>query len=155
MTPAVKLLELNNIPHTIHEYSHEPSVESYGLEAAKSLGVSSELIYKTLVVQLDNKQLAVGIIPITNNLNLKLIAKALTCKKATMANKDDVVRSTGYILGGVSPIAQKKRIKTIIDNSAKQYNTIFISGGKRGLEVELSPTDLANICSASFANIKQ
>ena len=155
MTPAIKLLEKNNIPHTIHEYVHEPSTESYGLEAAKLLEASPLLIYKTLVVQLDNKQLAVAIIPVENSLNLKSIAKIIGNKKASMASKGDVVRSTGYVLGGVSPLALKKRISTIIDDSAKLHSKIFISGGKRGLEIELSPIDLAKLCSARFADIKQ
>lgn len=155
MTPAIKLLEKKKIPHVIHEYSHNPSIESYGDDATIALGVEKSLIYKTLVVQLDNNELVVGIIPISNNLSVKAIAKQLGSKKAIMAKKEDVIRSTGYILGGVSPIAQKKRLKTIIDISANEHSRVFISGGKRGLEVELSPTDLAILCSANFADIKQ
>ncbi len=155
MTPAINLLVNKRIPHVIHEYSHDPSNESYADEAAIALGVENSIIFKTLVVQLDNKELAVGVIPISNSLSVKAIARTLGSKKAMMANKNDVTRSTGYILGGVSPLAQKKPLKTVIDISADEHTYIYISGGKRGLEIELSPTDLASLCSATFADIKQ
>jgi len=154
MTPAIKLAQKQKIPHTIHEYAHDANHASYGLEAAEKLGVSPSQVFKTLVVELDNKILAVCVIPVSHSLNLKAAAKAANSKKTVMADKQDVQRSTGYVLGGVSPLGQKKRLKTLIDDSAKQFDTIYVSAGKRGLEIELAPQDLQSLCGAEFADIK-
>ncbi|MGO1329452.1 MAG: Cys-tRNA(Pro) deacylase, partial [Idiomarina loihiensis] len=135
------------------EYSHDPASESYGGEAAEKLGVPQEQVFKTLVVSLDGKELAVGIIPVSSRLSLKLIAKALGAKKATMAIKSDVERATGYVLGGVSPLGQKKRLRTIIDASVICNSTVFISAGRRGLDMELAPEDLKTLVSGEFTNI--
>jgi len=155
MTPAIKLAQKANINHKIHEYTHDSSTESYGLEAAEKLGVAETRIFKTLVVSLDNKTLAVGIIPVSEKLSMKLLAKAAGVKKAVMATQADVERSTGYVLGGVSPLGQKKRLKTVIDASAKANDTIFVSAGRRGLEIELSPVDLASLVNGVFSGICQ
>ncbi|NLW04758.1 MAG: Cys-tRNA(Pro) deacylase [Pseudomonadaceae bacterium] len=155
MTPAIKLAKKNKVSHKIHEYAHDDSSESYGLEAAEKMGVPEERVFKTLVVTLDNKELAVGVIPVSFKLSMKLIAKAAGSKKAAMADKSDVERSTGYVLGGVSPLAQKKRLKTIIHLSAKNHSTIYVSAGRRGLEIELNPNDLAQLTNAKFAEICQ
>ncbi|AQS35278.1 Cys-tRNA(Pro) deacylase [Shewanella psychrophila] len=151
MTPAINALKQANIEFTIHEYHHEAGCDSYGLEAAEKLGLQPEQVFKTLVVQLDGKQLAVAIIPVDSKLSMKLIAKATKAKKAAMANADDVQRSTGYKLGGVSPIAQKKPLKTYIDISAKNYVKIYVSGGQRGLDIELAPEQLLLVTKAQFA----
>ncbi|WP_417438586.1 Cys-tRNA(Pro) deacylase [Idiomarina sp.] len=153
MTPAIDVAKENEISFKVHEYSHDPASESYGGEAAEKLGVPQEQVFKTLVVSLDGKELAVGIIPVSSRLSLKLIAKALGAKKATMATKSDVERATGYVLGGVSPLGQKKQLRTIIDTSATYNSTVFISAGRRGLDMELNPEDLKTMVSGEFVNI--
>lgn len=155
MTPAIDIAKKHKITHTIHEYSHDASSASYGQEASEKLAVSASTVFKTLVVKLDNKELAVAIVPVTCQLNMKLVAKSLKAKKAAMALPSEVERSTGYVLGGVSPLGQKKPLKTIIDNSAKQFDTIFVSAGQRGLEIELSPQDLLALLNAQYAHISQ
>lgn len=155
MTPAINAAKKFNIEHALHEYVHDPAAESFGLEAAEKLNVTEQRIFKTLVIALDNNELVVGIIPVGKKLSMKLIAKAMGEKKAAMADKLLVERATGYVLGGVSPLGQKKRLKTVIDSSALQYETIFVSAGRRGLEIELSPKDLIMLTSAVVADIAQ
>jgi Cys-tRNA(Pro)/Cys-tRNA(Cys) deacylase len=155
MTPAIILAKQNNIVHRIHEYEHDSASESFGLEAAEKLGISAERVFKTLVVNVDSKNLAVGVIPVSSMLSMKLFAKAVGGKKAVMAEQPDVERSTGYVLGGVSPLGQKKRLETVIDSSAKNFDTIYVSAGRRGLEIELSPEDLRILVSGVFASICQ
>ena len=155
MTPAINLVKKKKINHSIHEYQHDASAishgESYGQEAADKIGVNAEQVFKTLVVNLDNKELAVAILPVSSMLSMKQVAKAAKAKKAVMADKLAVERATGYVLGGVSPLGQKKRLRTFIDVSAEQYKTIFISAGKRGLEIELSSKDLEALLNAQFS----
>lgn len=155
MTPGIKIAEQAKIAHKVHEYSHDPASDSYGLEASTKLGVDQARVFKTLLVNLDNKELAVGIIPVSSMLSMKLIAKATGAKKAKMAEQADVERSTGYVLGGVSPLGQKKKLKTILDSSAMSHSTIFVSGGRRGLEIELSPDDLVRLTHGALASITQ
>ena len=155
MTPAIDLAKQQGIAYTVHHYQHEPASVSYGLEAAEKLGVKPERVFKTLVLQLDGKQLAVAVLPVNQQLSMKLAAKALGAKKAEMANAADVMRSTGYVLGGVSPLGQKKPLPTLIDNSAQQFASIYISAGKRGLEIELAAEDLRRLLDAQFAAIGQ
>ncbi|HAC28987.1 MAG TPA: Cys-tRNA(Pro) deacylase, partial [Marinobacter hydrocarbonoclasticus] len=141
MTPAINAAKQARVNYTIHEYEHDPAAESYGEEAAEKIGANPAQVFKTLVVSLDGKDLAVGIVPVTAMLGLKQIAKAAGAKKALMADKQLVQRTTGYVLGGVSPLGQKKPLKTFIDQSAEDFETIFVSAGKRGLEIELAPAD--------------
>lgn len=155
MTPAINVAKKHKIKHKIHEYTHDHSSESYGSEAADKMAVSQARVFKTLVVVIDNSTLAVGIIPVSSMLSMKLIAKALGAKKAAMADQADVERSTGYILGGVSPLGQKKTLKTVIDSTAMNYPTIYVSAGRRGLEIELSPSDLSKLTRAKLATITQ
>ena len=155
MTPGINIAKKAKIPYKVHEYAHDPSIESYGSEAAKKMGVPEERVFKTLVVRLGTNDLAVGVVPVSSLLNMKLMAKAIGAKKASMAETSDVERSTGYVLGGVSPLGQKKRLKTIIDSSAKKYPTIFVSAGRRGLEIELKPKDLEKLTNGMFAEICQ
>jgi len=155
MTPGINVAKKAKIAHKVHEYAHDSSSESYGLEAAEKLGVPEARVFKTLVVSLDNKELAIGVIPVSSMLSMKLLAKAAGAKKATMAARSDVERSTGYVLGGVSPLGQKKRLKTIIDSSAKNHTTIYVSAGRRGLEIELSPNDLEKLVNGIFSEISQ
>lgn len=155
MTPGIKVAQKAKITHQVHEYAHDPSSESYGLEAANKLSVSASRVFKTLVVSLENKELIVGIIPVSSKLGMKLIAKAAGAKKASMAEHSEVERSTGYVLGGVSPLGQKKRLKSFLDTSAKHHSTIFINAGRRGLQIELSPNDLVEIVNADYAELCQ
>ncbi len=155
MTPGINIAKKAGVAHTIHEYPHDPSSESYGLEAAEKMGVPAEKVFKTLVVSLDKQELAVAVVPTSSMLNLKQIARALGGKKANMAEPADVERTTGYVLGGVSPLGQKKRLRTIIDVSASNYTTIFVSAGRRGLEIELSPDDLVTLVNGELAAICQ
>ncbi|GAA5214656.1 Cys-tRNA(Pro) deacylase [Corallincola platygyrae] len=153
MTPAITLAAKQKIAHQVHEYAHDPGCDSYGLEATKKLGVPAERVFKTLVVELDGKSLAVAVVPVMAKLGLKQIAKAAGGKKAAMADPVDVQRSTGYVLGGVSPLGQKKRLPTIIDSSAESLTSMYVSAGKRGLEIELAPLDLQKLTHAKFAAI--
>ena len=155
MTPAINLAKKLKLDYHIHEYTHDADAQSYGQEAADKLGVAPEQVFKTLLVADDNDKLAVAIVPVCAKLNLKKVAKALGCKKVQMADPKAVERSTGYVLGGVSPLGQKKRLLTIIDDSAAQQATIYVSGGRRGLEIELPPSQLAQALSANFADIQE
>jgi Cys-tRNA(Pro)/Cys-tRNA(Cys) deacylase len=153
MTPGILVAKKAKISYTIHEYAHNPATESYGSEAAEKMGVPEARVFKTLVVNLDNRELVVGVIPVSSMLSMKLIAKAAGAKKANMAAAADVERSTGYVLGGVSPLGQKKRIKTFIDASAEHFSSVYVSAGRRGLEIELHPNDLKNLTNGIFAEI--
>ena len=154
MTPAVNSAKKAKIAYTLHSYIHDPASVSYGEEASEKLGISPERVFKTLVVLIDSKQMVVAVIPVSSMLSMKQIAKAAGGKKAEMAKGTDVERSSGYILGGVSPLGQKKRLKTFIDSSAENFPTIYVSAGRRGLEIELSPKDLKTVCSAEFYDLK-
>lgn len=151
MTPGIEVARKAGVQHHIHEYAHDPGHPSYGLEAAEKLGVQAAQIFKTLVVALDTKGLAVAVLPVSMMLNMKMLARAAGKKKAVMAPAIDVQRSTGYVLGGVSPLGQKKPLPTFIDESACQFNSIFVSAGRRGLEIELSPDDLCMLTHGKFA----
>ena len=153
MTPAITLLLKEKIKHTVLKYEHDTNTASYGLEAAEKLELDVDQVFKTLVVCDDNKKLAVAIVPVSQKLSEKKMAKALGVKKVAMANADAVIASTGYVLGGVSPLGQKKRLASVIHKSAEGLATMHVSAGKRGLEVALSPADLALLTSAKFADI--
>jgi len=151
MTPAINSVKKSGFAFHLHEYDHAATAHSFGLEAAEKLAVAADQVFKTLVVKLDAHQLAVGIVPVNRQLGLKQIAKAAGAKKAVMAAPAEVERSTGYVLGGVSPLGQKKHLATFIDHSAQTFSTLYVSAGRRGLEVELSPQDLAALCQGQFA----
>ncbi|MGP4862864.1 Cys-tRNA(Pro) deacylase [Psychrobacter sp. T6-5] len=159
MTPAIDLAKKRGLDYRIHEYTHDSHAASFGLEAAEKLGVAVTQVFKTLVVSTDTGDLAVAILPVDKTLNFKKMAKALSankllsCKKVQMADPKQVERSTGYVLGGVSPLGQKKRLKTVIDSSAKDQTTVYVSGGRRGLEIELPAAQLANTLDAHFSAI--
>ncbi len=153
MTPATKMLDKAKIPYRLHEYQHDANAGAYGLEAAEKLQLPLEWVFKTLVAELDNGTLVVAIIPVDKKLNLKQLAKAAQAKKAAMAAPEKVQRSTGYVLGGVSPIGQKKRLATFIDERALQLAQIYVSGGRRGLDIELTPTALQDVTQARFASL--
>lgn len=153
MTPAITFAKKHQLDYQLHEYVHDASAASYGLEAAEKLGVTAAQIFKTLVVITDADTLAVAVLAVNTSLNFKKMAKALGCKKVQMAEPKQVERTTGYVLGGVSPLGQKKRLATIIDISAQNQLTIYVSAGRRGLELELSAQLLAESLTALFFDI--
>jgi len=156
MTPAIDLLNQRSIDFKIHHYQHQPGAVSYGDEAADSLGIKPQRVFKTLIVEakLSSKSiLVVAVVPVSASLDLKSLAKAVGAKKTALADKRKAQISSGYILGGVSPLAQKRSLKTIIDISASNFTSIFVSAGKRGLELELAPADLAKLTNARFIDI--
>ena len=155
MTPAITILKKHKVAYTLHKYQHDQNHRSYGLEAVEKLNLPADQVFKTLVSMLDNNELVVAIVPVTSMLDLKLLAKACNSKKSVMADKAAVEKTTGYVLGGVSPLGQKKRLKTLLDSSAKEFQTIYVSAGRRGLEIELSPLDLAELTGGSFFTIAQ
>jgi Cys-tRNA(Pro)/Cys-tRNA(Cys) deacylase len=141
MTPACNLLKKLKIPFSIHEYEHDPACTNFALEAAEKLNLPMESVFKTLLIT-DDKQFFVAIIPVTHTMSLKKAAHAFGLKKVRMAKPDEAERITGYLVGGISPIGQKKMLKTALDASAKPLEKIYVSGGKRGLDVGLVPEDL-------------
>lgn len=151
MTPAVAAAKRAGIEHRLHEYEHDPSHESYGQEAAEALGQAPERVFKTLVAKLAGGSLAVGVVPVSSKLDLKALAKALGAKRATMTDIPEAERATGYVAGGISPLGQKQRLAFAIDESALAFDTIFVSAGRRGLEIELSPADLVRLTRAVTA----
>jgi Cys-tRNA(Pro)/Cys-tRNA(Cys) deacylase len=151
MTPAIALAKKAGIGFKTHHYSHDPNHPSYGEEAAEKLGVDPARVFKTLVISLDNRCLAVAVVPVASKLDLKAAAKALGGKRAAMAEAGEVERSTGYVLGGVSPLGQKRRLASLIDVSAQALDALFVSAGRRGLEIELAPADLCRLLDGAFA----
>lgn len=152
-TPATVALVAAGIEHTCHPYRHDPRASSYGLEAAEVLGLDPQQVYKTLLSRLGDGELVVAVVPVSGQLDLKALARAVGATRATMADPADAQRVTGYQIGGISPIGQKRRLRTVIDTSALDHATVFVSGGRRGLDVELRPEDLIALTSAMTAAI--
>ncbi len=151
-TPATALLAKQRIAHKVHTYSHDPRHASYGLEASDALGVAPERVFKTLVVEVDGA-LAVGVVPVAAQLDLKALAVAVGGKRAVMAAVTAAERATGYVAGGISPLGQRKRLPVVLDSSALGFPTVYCSGGRRGLELELAPADLVRAADAVVAPI--
>lgn len=146
------LLTKQKVTHRVHAYAHDPAAASYGEEAAQSLGVAAARCFKTLVAEVDGA-LTVAVVPVSGTLDLKALAAATGGKKAAMADPAVAERTTGYVLGGISPLGQRKRLPTVIDATAVSYETVYVSAGRRGLEIELAPGDLARLTGATLASI--
>jgi Cys-tRNA(Pro)/Cys-tRNA(Cys) deacylase len=153
MTPAVRALQKARVAHTLHPYAHDPASRSYGLEAAGKIGVPPALVYKTLIVRCQPGELAVAVVPVSCQLDLKRFAAVRGAKKASMAATADVERATGYVPGGVSPLGQKRRLPVVVDRSINDHERIYISAGKRGLDVSLRPADLIRLADADVGEI--
>ncbi|MGW1865522.1 Cys-tRNA(Pro) deacylase [Streptomyces mauvecolor] len=151
-TPATVALTKAGTAFTVHAYEHDPSSASYGEEAAQALGVTPDRVFKTLVADVDG-ELTVAVVPVAGSLDLKALASAVGGKRAAMADPAAAERTTGYVRGGISPLGQRKRLRTVLDDSASAHATICVSAGRRGLEVELSPADLAALTGALLAPI--
>lgn len=151
-TPATVALTKAKVEFSTHAYEHDPAAKSYGLEAAEALGLDPEQVFKTLLVEVDGK-LTVGVVPVGKQLDLKAIAAAAGGKKAVMADPAAAERSTGYVVGGISPIGQKRALPTVVDSTATDHPTVYVSGGRRGLDIGLSPTDLIAVTRARTAAI--
>ena len=147
-------LERAGVAHTVHPYDHDPRAESYGLEAAALLGVDPARVFKTLLADADGR-LVVGIVPVAGRLDLKALARAVGARRATLADPAVAERATGYVVGGISPLGQKRLHPTVLDSSALDHETVLVSGGRRGLDVELAPADLVTLTSATTAPIAQ
>jgi Cys-tRNA(Pro)/Cys-tRNA(Cys) deacylase len=153
MTPALDLLKRARAEHRVHSYEHDPKSASYGLEAAEKLGLEPQQVFKTLLASSEKGELLVAVVPVVGTLDLKALAHAAGVKKCEMADPAAAQRATGYLVGGISPLGQKKRLRTFIDDSAQNFATIHVSAGRRGLEVELAATVLAEHTRGKFAGI--
>jgi len=151
-TPATVALRAAGVPFTEHAYTHDPATTSYGLEAASALGLDPDRVFKTLLADVDGS-LVVGIVPVTGKLDLKALAAAVGGKRAAMADPAVAQRRTGYVVGGISPIGQKTAHPTVIDETAELFDTVYVSGGRRGLDLELAPADLIRVTGAIVADI--
>ncbi|WP_265522203.1 Cys-tRNA(Pro) deacylase [Oerskovia flava] len=152
-TPAVVALTAAGVPHTLHPYEHDPTSEvGYGLEAAAAIGVEPAQVFKTLVASVEGN-LVVGIVPVDRMLDLKALAQAVGAKKATLADQAAAERATGYVVGGISPLGQRQRLRTVLDASAGDHDVVYVSGGRRGLDVGLAPADLVRLTGAVTAPV--
>ncbi|ARF54869.1 Cys-tRNA(Pro) deacylase [Streptomyces gilvosporeus] len=151
-TPATVALTEAGVAFTTHSYAHDPAVASYGEEAAEALGVSPDQVFKTLLAEVDGA-LTVAVVPVSGSLDLKALAAAVGGKRAAMADPVAAERATGYVRGGISPLGQRKRLRTVVDTSAEGRETVCVSAGRRGLEVELAPADLVTLTGALLAPI--
>ena len=151
-TPATVALTRAGVAFTTHSYAHDPAAPSYGLEAAEVLGLPAEQVFKTLLADVDGA-LVVAIVPVAGKLDLKSLATAVGGKKAAMADPHVAERTTGYVVGGISPLGQRKALRTVLDDSATAYDVVYVSGGRRGVDLGLSPTDLVTQTRATTAPI--
>ncbi|MEV5003012.1 Cys-tRNA(Pro) deacylase [Nocardioides sp. LML1-1-1.1] len=153
-TPATTALSAAGVVFTVHAYEHDPRAASYGTEAAEALGIDPDRVFKTLLADVDGT-LVVGVVPVTGQLDLKALARAVGGRRAAMADPRAAERATGYVLGGISPLGQRTAHPTVVDDSALDRPTIYVSAGRRGLEVELSPAELVRLTAARVAAIRR
>ena len=153
MTPALNAARKAGIGFTLHEYRHDAGTASYGQEAAEALGLAPARVFKTLVAEAEGKGLWVVIVPVDRLLDLKAFAAVSGAKRADMADPKAAERATGYVVGGISPLGQRRRLPTVLDESALAFLTIYVSAGRRGLEIELAPLDLVRLCDATVAPV--
>jgi Cys-tRNA(Pro)/Cys-tRNA(Cys) deacylase len=153
-TPATTALTRAGVEFGVHPYDHDPAAASYGLEAAQALGVPAGQVFKTLLVD-SGAGLAVGIVPVDRQLDLKAMASALGWKKATMADPAVAERSTGFVVGGISPVGQKRPLPTVLDATARSFDRVYVSGGRRGLDISLAVDDLVAVTTAEVADISR
>lgn len=146
-TPATTALTNAGITFTVHDYDHDPRSSSYGEEAAAAMGIDPSRVFKTLFADVDGS-LTVGVVPVTGQLDLKALARAVGGRRAVMADPALAERATGYVVGGISPLGQRRAHPTVIDSSALEFGTVFVSAGRRGMEVELAPSDLVHLTNA-------
>jgi Cys-tRNA(Pro)/Cys-tRNA(Cys) deacylase len=151
-TPATLLLTRQKVAHRLHSYPHDARTASYGTRAATALGIEPARCFKTLVADVDGA-LVVAVVPVSGSLDLKALAAAVGGKRAAMADPAAAERTTGYVRGGISPLGQRRRLRTVIDSSASRLASVYVSAGRRGLEIELSPADLTRLTSATLAPI--
>ena len=151
-TPATVALDRAGVPYTPHVYEHHETATNFGEEAAAALGLREEQVFKTLVVSVDGA-LAVAVVPVANRLDLKAIAAALGGKRATLADPALAEKRTGYVVGGISPVGQRSALRTVVDESALGYETVFVSGGRRGFDIEVAPADLVRVTGATCAPV--
>lgn len=151
MTPAIQVLKKSGVHYRVHEYVHDPGVEAYGEEAVEALGLVADRVFKTLLAALSPSGLAVAVVPVPARLNLKALAAAAGAKRAALADPATAERVTGYVLGGISPLGQKRRLPTFIDESALAFDEVYISAGRRGLEISLAPVHLIELLHATTA----
>ncbi len=153
-TPATVALTRAGIPFRPHNYDHDPAVGSFGLEAAQKLGTDPDRVLKTLIVTVDDR-LTVAVLPVTGQLDLKALARAYEAKRAQLADSATAERSSGYVLGGISPVGQRRRLPTLVDVSVLNWSTVYVSGGRRGFDIELAPPDLVAITAAITAPVSR
>lgn len=153
MTPAVLAARRAKVPFELLEYRHDPAAPSYGGEAAQALGLDPASVFKTLVAQADDGALLVALVPVAATLDLKALAAALGAKRVAMADPAQAERATGYVVGGISPLGQKRRLTTVVDESVRALARVHVSAGRRGLEIALAPDDLLRLCDATTARI--
>jgi len=151
-TPATLALTRAGVGFTVHPYEHDPAATSYGVEAAAALGIEPGRVFKTLLARVDGR-LVVAVVPVSGLLDLKALAAAVGGKRAEMADPADAERATGYVVGGISPLGGRKRLPSVVDSSALQHPTVFVSAGRRGLDVELAPADLVKVTAAQVAAV--
>jgi Cys-tRNA(Pro)/Cys-tRNA(Cys) deacylase len=151
-TPATVQLTRAKVPFTLHPYQHDPRAEGYGDEAAAALGVAPERIFKTLIASVDGR-LVCGVVPVAGRLDVKALAAAVGGKRGELADPTAAARATGYVVGGISPIGQKSRLPLVLDSSAAGFATVYVSAGRRGLQVELAPDDLVAVTGGRLAPI--
>lgn len=151
-TPATVALTAAGVAFTVHTYDHDPAARSFGMEAVEALGLPAEQMFKTLVVD-TGAGLAVAVVPVSGSLDLKAMASALGVKRVEMARPEAAERSSGYVVGGISPLGQKRRLPTVVDESAGLFDLVFVSGGRRGMDIGLAPTDLIAVSGARVADI--